>query len=163
MRADNETFNQAITEMNLGNYKKALILLEQVLVVDPRNVDALIKKGNILGKFGKFVDAIKTYDMVLEIEPQNILALINKGLALHYLEDYNLAISCYKMVLEVKPTSSIALYNMASSLIKAGKTNEGLDALQKSIKLDFSYKYKARFDIDFAHMHKNSDFKRVVL
>lgn len=162
MSAD-KVLNQATTEFNLGNYKKALALFEQVLQLDPLHSYALIKKGNILGKFGKYDDAIESYDKILEIEPQNILALVNKGLALHYLEKYDYAISCYNSILQTKPNNTIALYNKASSLIRQGKIEEGLEVLKETIRLDYSYKYKARCDIDFVHLQKNNGFKRLVL
>jgi tetratricopeptide (TPR) repeat protein len=152
-----------VIEFNLGNFKKALVLLEQVLQIEPLHSYALIKKGNILGKYGKYDYAIKSYDKVLEIEPQNTLALVNKGLALHYLEKYDSAISCYNAILQTKPDNTIALYNKASSLIRQNRIEEGLEILKKTINLDYSYKYKARFDIDFADLHKNNDFKRLVL
>lgn len=162
MSAD-KILNQAIIEFNLGNFKKALILFEQVLQLEPLHSYALIKKGNILGKFGKYDYAIESYDKVLEMEPQNTLALVNKGLALHYLEKYDSAISCYNTILQTKPNNTIALYNKASSLIRQDRIKEGLEVLKETINLDYSYKYKARFDIDFAHLHKNNDFKQLVL
>lgn len=154
--------NQAIIEFNLGNFKKAMALFEQVLQLEPLHSFALIKKGNILGKFGKYDDAIESYDKVLEMEPQNTLALVNKGLALHYLEKYDSALSCYNAILQTNPNNTIALYNKASSLIRQDKIEDGLEVLKETIKLDYSYKYKARFDIDFAHLQKNNDFKRLV-
>ncbi len=155
--------NQATIEFNLGNFKKALALFEQVLQLEPLHSNALIKKGNILGKFGKYDDAIESYDKILEIEPQNALALVNKGLALHYLEKYDSAISCYNTILQTNPNNTIALYNKASSLIRQDRIGEGLELLKETIKIDYSYKYKARFDIDFVHLQKNNDFKQIVL
>jgi tetratricopeptide (TPR) repeat protein len=163
LSAVDELFNQAITEFNLGNYKKALSAFEQVLQIEPHHIGALIKKGNILGKFAKYHDAIKSYDLILEQEPQNALALINKGLALHYLERYDSAIECYDRILSTRPENTIALYNKASSLIKQNRIAKGLEILQKTIKLDYSYKYKARCDIDFVPLHENSQFKLLVL
>lgn len=147
----------------MGNYKKALILFEQVLTIEPQHVTALIKKGNILGKFAKYTEAISCYDSVLTIEPQNLLALVNKGLALHYLQRYEEAISCYDIILEARPDNSLTLYNKASSLVKAGLTSQGLEVLAKAIDLDFSCKYKARTDIDFEHIQKTNEFKKMVL
>lgn len=95
-----EIFDSAIIEFNLGNYKKALVLFDQTLTKEPHHVMALIKKGNILGKFAKYTDAITCYDGALGVEPQNRLALINKGLALHYLQRYDDAIVCYDAILE---------------------------------------------------------------
>jgi len=158
-----EVFNHGITELNLGNPKKALTLFNKVLELIPNHIDALIKKGNILGKLGKYVDAISIYDKVMEIEPQNVLALINKGLALHYLAQYDEAITCFDKVLKIKPNSTTALYNKASSLVKQGKVKDGLEILKYTIKLDHSFKYKAKFDVDFEHTKANNDFKKLVL
>ena len=162
MRAT-EIFKQGITELNLGNSKKAITLFNKVLELVPNHVDSLIKKGNILGKFGKYVDAISIYDKVIDIEPQNVLALINKGPALHYLSEYDKAITCFDTVLKIKPNNVIALYNKASSLVKQGKTKDGLEVLEHTIKLDHSFKYKAKFDVDFEHIKMNNDFKKITL
>lgn len=163
MSTADEIYNRGIIEFNVGNFKKALALFDKVLELEPLHLTALIKKGNILGKFGKYDDAIKYYDKVLRIEPENTLALINEGLALHYLEKYDSAIACYDKILQTKPNNAIALYNKASSLVRQNKVGEGFEVLQKTIKIDYSYKYKARFDIDFAHLQKNNDFKRLIL
>ena len=156
-------FDSAITEFNLGNFKKALTLFDQVLSTEPDHIMALIKKGNILGKFAKYSDAIQCYDMVLKIESQNSLALINKGLALHYLEKYDEAITCYDMILQTSPESVPVLYNKASSLVRKNDIVSGLQVLKKAIELDFSCKYKARSDIDFESIRKSPEFKRTVL
>ncbi len=157
-----EIFDKGITEFNLGNFKKALTFFERTLEANPQHVLALIKRGNIFGKFGKYAKAISSYDLALGIELENTLALVNKGLALHYLERYDEAISCYDKILRQKPESVITLYNKASSLIRQNKTGEGLAILEQAIKLDFSYKYKARFDADFENIRKSNDFKRLV-
>lgn len=162
MSAD-EIFNNGITELNLGNSKKALVLFNQVLELTPDRVDALIKKGNIFGKLGKYVDAVSIYDKVAEIEPQNVLALINKGLALHYLAQYDEAIACFDRVLEIKPDNTTALYNKASSLVKHGKAKEGLEILKHTIRIDHSFKHKALADVDFEHIKTNNDFKKLIL
>lgn len=158
-----EIYNHAITEHNLGNSKKALTLFNKVLELTPNHIDALIKKGNILGKLGRYVDAISIYDVVTKIEPQNVLALINKGLALHYLAKYDDAIACFDEVLKIKPDNATALYNKASSLVKQGRTENGFEILRYTIKTDHSFKYKARFDVDFEHVKANNDFKRIIL
>lgn len=158
-----ETYSHGITELNLGNTKKALSLFTQVLQQNPNHIDSLIRRGNILGKLGRYQDAVSAYDSALRIEPENALALVNKGLALHYLEMYDDAISCYDAVLRTRPSNPIALYNKASSLVRQCKIDAGLKALQEAVAVDFSYKYKARFDIDFESIKKNNDFKRLVL
>lgn len=82
---------------------------------------------------------------------------------MHYLAAYDKAITCFDNALKIKPNNVIALYNKASSLIKQGKVKEGLEVLEHTIKLDYSFKYKAKFDVDFEHIKTNNDFKKIIL
>ena len=164
--------NQDITEnlykqgercINLGNPKEALSYFEQVLEKEPDHLNAVLKKGNILGKIGKYEQAILSYNKALELDSNNVLALVNKGLAYHYLEQYDEAISCYDKVLELKPNEALVLYNKASSLVKKGELQKGLSALELAIKFDYTYKVKAKYDIDFQDIKTRNEFKRIVL
>lgn len=158
-----ELHNLGQRSFNLGNTKEALVHYNRILDIDPNDVKAQLKIGNILGKHGKYSEAIEHYDKVLEINDYDILALINKGLALHYLERYDDAIKCYKIILDKNPNSAITLYNLASSLVKQNKINQGLEHLKKAIKIDFSYKVKASRDIDFQHIKTKNEFKKIIL
>ena len=57
--------NKAQTSLNLGNPKEALSFYQKILDHNPKHLTALLKKGNIFGKFGKFNDAIICYDGVI--------------------------------------------------------------------------------------------------
>ena len=76
---------------------------------------------------------------------------------------YDIALQCYDMVLKEKPQNTTALYNKASSLIKSGKINDGLELLSQVIKLDFSFKAKAKFDIDFEEIQHLNEFKKLTV
>jgi tetratricopeptide (TPR) repeat protein len=158
-----DLLKQGQRDLNLGNPKEAMISFEKILETHPNHIDALIKKGNMLGKIGKYQQAIECYDTVLLQNKVNILALVNKGLAHHYIEQYEAAIHCYDMVLGINPKSTTSLYNKASSLVKVGRIGEGLQILGDVAKMDFSFKVKAKFDIDFADIHKNNEFKKIIL
>ena len=149
------------TSLNLGNPKDALMFYDKVIEREPGHIAALLKKGNILGKLGRYDHAIIYYDKVL-IQEENLLALLNKGLAHHYIGQYNIAIECFNKVLEVKPKNTTALYNKASSLIKSGKIQEGIKILSDVVKLDSSFKNKAKFDIDFQGIRKLNEFKEII-
>ena len=151
------------TSLNLGNPKEALVFYEKVLAQVPYQMEALLKKGHILGKLARFDQAILCYDAVLSQEKGNLLALLNKGLAHHYIGQYEIALKCYDEVLNEKPQNTTALYNKASSLIKSDKTKEGLKILSQVIKLDFSFKAKAKFDIDFEEIRHLNEFKKLTL
>ena len=76
---------------------------------------------------------------------------------------YEAAIRCYDMVLGINPKSTTALYNKSSSLVKVGRIGEGLQILSEVAKMDFSFKAKAKFDIDFAEIQENNEFKKIIL
>ena len=63
----------------------------------------------------------------------------------------------------IKPKNVTALYNKASSLVKLNKIKEGIEVLSNVTEIDFSFKAKAKFDIDFAGVQKNNEFKKIVL
>ena len=149
------------TSLNLGNPKDAMVFYDKILDYDSKHLEALLKKGHILGKLGRYDHAIIFYDKVLSQE-QNLLALLNKGLAHHYIGQYKIAIDCFNKVLDVKPKNTTALYNKASSFIKSGEISNGLALLSDVILLDFSYKEKAKFDIDFEDIRKLNEFKQIV-
>ena len=151
------------TLLNLGNPKEALVFYQKVLDQEPNNLEALLKQGNIYGKLGRFEKAIICYDGVLLQEIDNTLALLNKGLSHHNLEQYGIAIECFDRVLKVKPQNTTGLYNKASSLIKSGKIADGLELLSKVILLDFSFKTKAKFDIDFINIRNLNEFKEITI
>ena len=149
------------TSLNLGNPKDALVFYNKVLEIDPKHITALLKKGNILGKLGRFNHAIFCYDKVL-IQEENLLALLNKGLAHHFIGQYKIAIDCFDKVLDAKPKNTTALYNKASSLTKSGKIQDGIKILSEVIKLDSSFKNKAKSDIDFQEIRKLNEFKEII-
>lgn len=149
------------TLMNLGNPKDALVVYNKILAQDPTHIVALLKKGHILGQLARYEEAIVQYDNVLSQE-KNLLALLNKGLAHHYLGQLDVALDCYDEVLKEKPNNPTTLYNKASSLIKSGKIKEGIRILSDVIKLDISFKEKAKFDIEFENIRKLNEFKEII-
>ena len=149
------------TLLNLGSPKDALVLYDKVLETNPKHISALLKKGNILGKLGRFDHAILCYDKIL-LQEENLLALLNKGLAHHYIGQYKIAIECFNKVLEKKPKNPTTLYNKASSLIKSGEIQDGIKILSDVIKLDSSFKNKAKSDVDFQEIRKLNEFKEII-
>ena len=149
------------TSLNLGNPKDALVFYNKVLENEPKHITALLKKGNILGKLGRYDHAIICYDKVI-VQEENLLALLNKGLAHHCIGQYKIALDCFDKVLEVKPKNTTTLYNKASSLVKSGKIQDGIKILSDVVKLDSSFKSKAKFDIDFQEIRKLNEFKEII-
>ena len=65
------TLMQAYEALQQGNLALARNLYQQVLLAEPRSVDALLGLGAIAWKEGRIDDAGQRYQRVLELEPRN--------------------------------------------------------------------------------------------
>jgi Flp pilus assembly protein TadD len=68
------TLMQAYEALQQGEFTQARTLYEQVLLVEPRSVDALLGLGAIAWKEGRVEEAGQRYQRVLELEPRNSYA-----------------------------------------------------------------------------------------
>jgi Tfp pilus assembly protein PilF len=65
------TLMQAYETLQQGDLAKARTLYQQVLLVEPRSIDALLGLGAIAWKEGRIEEAGQRYQRVLELEPRN--------------------------------------------------------------------------------------------
>src|SRR3989442_15558709 len=68
-----------VCSSDLGNYAQALSLFDDILEVDPSNVNALIGKAVAYRRRGKAQEALNCLDLVLGVQPGNASALLNRG------------------------------------------------------------------------------------
>jgi tetratricopeptide (TPR) repeat protein len=59
MDSENDFLSQGVERLQAGEYKKALILLDQAIVQNPQQPDAWYQKGLVLQKLGRYVEAVK--------------------------------------------------------------------------------------------------------
>jgi tetratricopeptide (TPR) repeat protein len=106
------TQNETVEELlKLGNnaynnekYGVAIAYYNRILSKYPKEVRALINKGDALRKLGLFEESLEWYDKAIVLEPDKAEIWDKKGLALHNLLAYEDAIKCYTKALELKPT-----------------------------------------------------------
>lgn len=60
-------------------FEQAIALLDDVLKADPRNADAYLLKGRILGEMGKPADAVDALEKAVAIRPQDTAAIYYLG------------------------------------------------------------------------------------
>src|SRR3972149_4437598 len=71
-----------------AEYDKAISQFDQILIIDPNNVDALYYKGNIFSQTGKFDEAIPFYEKVLALDPHKFIAQLKLQEALLKVTSY---------------------------------------------------------------------------
>jgi tetratricopeptide (TPR) repeat protein len=155
-------FRIGLLHVNRGKPRDAIFYFDRVLIVEPEHLNALIYKGNALGKLGKYEEAISIYNKVLAIKPDHSTCLLNKGLALHYLKKYQDAISCYNVILSHVPDDASALYHKACSMALEEKKDDALQLLEKAIMLDSRYVKRASGDMDFVHLRADHRFQSLI-
>ena len=68
--------------MELNRTIEAMQSFEASVMLNPRNTRAMLKKANLLFRYNRFEDAIKSYEKVIEIEPLNGVAYKNIAICL---------------------------------------------------------------------------------
>jgi tetratricopeptide (TPR) repeat protein len=118
-----------------GDYKRALVLAESIIELDPKNHLAWYNKGLALANSGRNIEAISAFNKATAIKPDYAPAYLNKGNALADLGKNQAAISAYDKAIELKPDDASAWYNKGVTLDDLGKNQAAISAYDKAIEL----------------------------
>ncbi len=135
-RAVKDYFETAMNLGETGRFNEAVIYLEKILDMDPRNVEALNDKGMCLYAVGKPDKAVKAYESALQIEPQYKDALVNLGVAYNHLDLKKEALDAYSRAIKIDPELEEAWYNKGVCFFSAGKFQEAESCFSKAAQLN---------------------------
>jgi glycosyltransferase involved in cell wall biosynthesis/Flp pilus assembly protein TadD/2-polyprenyl-3-methyl-5-hydroxy-6-metoxy-1,4-benzoquinol methylase len=138
-----------------GSMEKGALLHQQVLNLDPNDVESLMSLGAIAAGMQRYEDARWFFTKILELEPHNTevtrrLAGIDRapspegksGLlrqrAVGLVQQGNLveAGRVFRQITEVEPDSPDAFFNLGISLHTTGDVENGIAALVRALELD---------------------------
>jgi eukaryotic-like serine/threonine-protein kinase len=157
--------NKALAWQYLGRnqeafrlYQEALESYNNKLEKDPKNVTALIDKGNVLTKLKQHSEAIRAYNRAIAINPNSHLALLNKGNAFFALGRYDEALKTFDRALKIAPESYITWHNRGS-LLRDGQQNftEAIASYQQATELNPNF-YPAWRDLGLAQSQSGQQF-----
>jgi tetratricopeptide (TPR) repeat protein len=123
---------------NKSKYEEAVQSYDQVLVMDPRSIDALNGKGLAFNNLGRYEEAITWFDKAIKIDPTFIHTLNNKGVTLANLGRYEEAITWFDKAIKIDPNFVDALYNKGGALGELGKYREAIVWTNKALDIDIS-------------------------
>ena len=92
-------------------------VLEEILKIDSKDVNALFQKSYYLEKNKRHREALDCIEKILEKHPHHIGSLLSKGRNLVELNEFEKAEKCYNLVFEIDPKNKAAI-NLKSQLIK---------------------------------------------
>src|SRR3990167_9682665 len=158
----NKLFKKGINLMADEKLEDAIQVFEQVLRIDPDNVDALLKLGYARFHLDEYSDALRVYDKILDIDVTNAEAWNLKALVHYEQKNYAKALDSVEKSIESEPTFGMAWYNKACFLSLLNQIPESLEALKRAIEIDVKNARKAVKDKDFTNVRLEEGFKRIV-
>ncbi|HYY65940.1 MAG TPA: tetratricopeptide repeat protein [Nitrososphaeraceae archaeon] len=157
-----DLYKKGVNQMANEKLEEAIRSFELALRIDPKYVDAWIKRGYAHFHLGDYTVSISSYDKALEIDLSNAEAWNLKGLAYYKMKNYDKAIEACEKAIDINPNDGMSWYNKACYLTLTGKVEEGMEALKRSIEIDISYAKKAVRDIDFENAKAEEGFRRII-
>ncbi len=105
-----------------GLFEESLSLYQQLIELDPLNVQAHRRIVDIHFMHGEYQQALTSYGKVLQLEPNNAHAFKYKGDTLFALKRYREAFAVYQQAEQLNPTYSEVLNRQAINLVQKGNT-----------------------------------------
>jgi tetratricopeptide (TPR) repeat protein len=157
-----DLYQKGVNQMASEKLEDAIRSFELALRIDPKYVDAWIKKGYAHFHLGQYTVAISSYDKALDIDLNDGEAWNMKGLAYYKMNNYEKAVEACEKAIDINPNDGMSWYNKACYLTVIGKVDEGMEALKRSIEIDISYAKRAVRDRDFENAKAEEGFRRII-
>lgn len=130
----------------LSQHVEAIELFNKALQIKYAECLKLDDKAGTMKDFGKFEDAVLCYDKIKNTDPIPIELWYHNGLSFYALEKYKDADNCFSNALELNPNDSKIIYKKARSEFMMGHTDECVQLLKRSCRLDPTKKKYLRTD-----------------
>lgn len=127
--------SRALIASASGNYPRALGLFDDILEVEPSNVNALIGKAVAYRRSGKPQEALNCLDLVLGVQPNNASALLNRGNIFLQEGDPEAALEMFDRLTQLYPNDEEAWAAQGEVLVKMGRDDDALRAFTEAQKL----------------------------
>lgn len=130
-----EALDQSYDFFCKKKFESVVVILEQVLKVDPENHDACQLLGTAYHALKRQEDAKKYFYKCLEIQPHNTETLNNLALCYSSERNYDKAIDLLKQALELNPDSASILANIGLQYRHIDDYESAIDYYEKSLHL----------------------------
>ena len=91
---------QSLLDLEKG--EQALEAINEILLHEPNNPEALVKKGIALEQLRQMEEALRCYDRAIELNEGLTIAYLQKGGLFNRLERYEEALQCYEQALRAQ-------------------------------------------------------------
>ncbi|MFM6039169.1 MAG: tetratricopeptide repeat protein [Sphaerospermopsis kisseleviana] len=119
-----------------GDSKQAIIIIQQVLEVEPDNIEALKIYAESLVKLNKIKEALTIFEKALQIEPNHVSILRNYGSALFQVGNYDKALNILDQAVQIEPNNVKVLSTYSKVLLKIKSYEKACDIFERSLKIN---------------------------
>jgi predicted O-linked N-acetylglucosamine transferase (SPINDLY family) len=126
---------EALARSKLGELAEAARIYEEILKVNPRQLDALLQLGVIAGRTNDPNKALRLFDKAIALDPKNAAAFNNRGLAHEALGQWDAALHNYDRAVAIKADYAIGHYNRANALKALRRPDEAIDGYRRAVAL----------------------------
>jgi len=127
--------SRALIASASGNYAQALSLFDDILEVEPSNVNALIGKAVAYRRSRKPQEALNCLDLVLGVQPGNASALLNRGNILLEQGDAGAALESFERLTQLYPNDEEAWAAQGEVLLRIGRDDDAQRAFTEALTL----------------------------
>jgi tetratricopeptide (TPR) repeat protein len=129
-------FHLVVSLFQNGRLPEAKILLNQILLVDPKHTESWYFSALIADQEGLVEAAINYLNKALEIDPKNLKYLYTLG-DIYFAQSYlNEGIKLFKLIISIDPQDYNGFYNLAVFQQKKKLYDESLENFRKVLELD---------------------------
>jgi len=119
-----------------SNPRKAIELLDKVILLDPTFLNAYVSRGNAYSNLNQHIKAIEEYDKVIDLNPDFVGAYVNRATVYLYLKQYNKAIEDYDKVIELDQYLTTAYNNRGVAYKELHEYTKAIEDHDRAIELD---------------------------
>ncbi len=127
---------EAMVLSNLGRYAEALARYQEILSVQPDNLDALNNHGVTLMLLLREREALASFDRALRIKPDFVEVLNNRGTSLARLRMFSDALESLDRALVIRPDYVDALRNRGTALRGLGRNEDAVRSYDRALAID---------------------------
>jgi tetratricopeptide (TPR) repeat protein len=145
-----------------GSYTDALVILENILLEDPRNVAALEEIADNELSREEFDRAFLAAEQAVTLEPESSIGHAVLGEIFMIRKEWELACEHLQIANKLLPSHPDTLRLLGWSLFRSGKTVEGIVTLERALNLDPDDSF-IMCDLASAHMESGDAGKAKLL
>jgi len=132
------------------NYSKSLDYLNEILLVEGANDQALFLKASVYKELGDTASAIQFYQTAIDANPENFDAYEQLGV-LYADQGDSLAVVYYRRAIELKPNEPGVYYNLGVYYQALENWNRALEAYSSAVQIDQNH-FNSHYNMGYIHI-----------